>query len=122
MDKFIIALLFTFQISYSQDVLKSSTYKYGHDGMELIINSSAETIIVSTFNAKVTIKKDIAEKIYDLFRFSTLCTGDVLTILGKDAKVIGKFELKKKGRLTSINFYYQTIEWNSGLKETYKKA
>ena len=122
MDKFIIALLFTFQISYSQDVLKSSTYKYGHDGMELIINSSAETIIVSTFNAKVTIKKDIAEKIYDLFRFSTLCTGDVLTVLGKDAKVIGKFELKKKGRLTSINFYYQTIEWNSGLKETYKKA
>lgn len=122
MDKFIIALLFTFQISYSQDVLKASTYKYGHDGMELIINSSAETIIVSTFNAKVTIKKDIAEKIYDLFRFSTLCTGDVLTVLGKDAKVIGKFELKKKGRLTSINFYYQTIEWNSGLKETYKKA
>ena len=122
MYKYIIVLLFTFQISYSQDVSKNSTYKYGHDGMELIINSSSETIIVSTFNAKVTIKKDIAEKIYDLFRFSTLCTGDVLTILGKDAKVIGKFELKKKGRLTSINFYYQTVEWNSGLKETYKKA
>ena len=122
MYKYIIVLLFTFQISYSQDVSKASTYKYGHDGMELIINSSAETIIVSTFNSKVTIKKEIAEKIYDLFRFSTLCTGDILTVLGKDAKVIGKFELKKKGRLTSINFYYQTIEWNSGLKETYKKA
>ena len=122
MYKYILVLLFAFQISYSQDVSKNSTYKHGHDGMELIINSSSETIIVSTFNAKVTIKKEIADKIYDLFRFSTLCTGDILTILGKDAKVIGKFELKKKGRLTSINFYYQTVEWNSGLKETYKKA
>ncbi len=122
MHKLIIVLLFTFQISYSQDVSKTSTYKYGHDGMELIISSSSETIIVSTFNSKVTIKKDIAEKIYDLFRFNTLCTGDILTILGKDAKVIGKFELKKKGRLTSINFYYQSIEWNSGLTEVYKKV
>ena len=122
MDKFIIVLLFAFQISYSQDVPKASTYKYGHDGMELIINNTAETIIVSTFNSKTTIKKEIAEKIYDLFRYSTLCTGDILTVLGKDAKVIGRFELKKKGRLTSINFYYQTIEWNSGLKETYKKV
>ena len=122
MYKFILVLLFAFQISYSQDVSKTSTYKYGHDGMELIISSCSETIIVSTFNSKVTIKKDIADKIYDLFRLNTLCTGDILTVLGKDAKVIGRFELKKKGKLTSINFYYQTIEWNSGLTEIYKKV
>lgn len=122
MNKLLILLLFAFQVSFAQDKLKTSTYKYGHDGMEMIISSKAETIIVSTFNAKSTIKKDIAEKLYDLFRFNTLCTGDILTIKGNDAKVIGRLELKKNGKLTSINFYYQSIEWNTGLKEVYKKA
>ena len=122
MYKFSIVLLFAFQISFSQAISQTSTYKFGHNGMELIINSNTETIIVSTFNSKATIKKDIAEKIYDLFRYNTLCNGDILTILGKDAKVIGKFEVKKKNRLTAINFYYHSIEWNSGLREIYKKA
>jgi len=122
MYKFIILLLFTFHLSYSQNTSKTSIYKYGHDGMEMIISSKAETIIVSTFNAKSTIKKDIAEKLYDMFRFKTLCTGDILTIIGNEAKVIGRLELKKNGKLTSINFYYQSIVWNSGLTEVYKKA
>ncbi len=122
MYKFIILFLFVFQISYSQNASKTNTYKFGHDGMELIISSKAETIIVSTFNAKTAIKKDIAEKLYDLFRFNTLCTGDILTIIGNEAKVIGRLELKKNGKLTSINFYYQSIVWNSGLTEVYKKA
>ena len=83
---------------------------------------SNETIIISTFNSKAAIKEDIAQKLYDQFRNTTLCTGDILTIFGKEAKVIGKCEIKQKGTLTSVNFYYQIIEWKSGLLEIYKKV
>ncbi len=121
MYKFIVVLLFAFQMSFSQDVSKTSTYKVGHDGMELIVSSSKETIIISTFNAKMQIKAEIAQKVFDKFRFNTLCDGDILTIQGTDAKVIGKFEIQKKGKLTAINFYYQTVHWNSGLTEVFYK-
>ena len=123
MNKFFIVIaVFAFQMSFSQGVSKTSTYKFGHDGMELIIKDKNEMIIVSTFNSKMKIKAEIARKIYDRFKNSTLCNGDILTILGDDAKVIGKFEIIKKGKLTSINFYYQSVEWNSGLTEVYKKV
>jgi len=59
MNKFLIFFLFAFQLSFAQVNVKPSTYKYGHDGMEMIISSRAETIKVSTFNAKATIKKTL---------------------------------------------------------------
>ena len=45
-------MLFAFQMSFSQDIAKTSTYKFGHDGMEYIVSSKKETIIISTFNAR----------------------------------------------------------------------
>lgn len=122
MHKFIIVFLFAFQISFAQEASKTSTYKFGHNGIELIYSSKSETVVISTYNSKYTIKEDIAQKVYEKFKNSTLCPGDILTILGKDAKVIGKFEMKQKGKLTSIDFYYHTIEWKTGITETYKKV
>ena len=122
MYKIIILLLLATQISFSQKERKTSTYKYGHNGMELIVNKTNEIIIISTFNSKFNIKQDLANKIYDLFKNTTVCSGDILTILGEEAKVIGKCEIKKKGKLTAVNFYYQSIECPSGLFELYKKV
>lgn len=122
MYKLILFLLLASQISFSQKECKTATYKYGHNGMELVVTDQYETIIVSTFNAKPDLKKDIAQKVYDQFKNSTVCSGDTLTIFGNDAKVIGKCVIKTKGKLTAVNFYYESIEWKSGLLEFYKKA
>jgi len=70
----------------------------------------------------MNIKAEIAQKVYEKFRRNTLCTGDIITIEGNDAKVIGRLEVEKKGKLIAVNFYYQTVLWNSGLTEIYKKA
>ena len=116
-------MLLAFQFSFSQVKSKATTtYTYGHNGIQLIYTGSNETVVVSTFNSKYGIKEEIAQKVYDQFKNKCLCSGDILTILGKDAKVTGKFEIKQKGKLTSINFYYQLVEWNSGLTEVYKKV
>lgn len=122
MYKLIALLLLAIQFSFCQVNPKSSSYKYGHNGMELIVTCTNETIIISTFNSKFSIKEDIALKLYDQFKETTVCSGDTITVLGNDAKVIGKCEIKKKGKLTSVNFYYESIEWKSGLLEFYKKA
>lgn len=121
MYKLIALLLLASQFSFSQGKLKTSTYKYGHNGMELIVTRTNETVIISTFNSKLNLKEDIAQKVYDQYRNTEMCTGDTLTILGIDAKVIGKCDIQKRGKLTAVNFYYETIEWPSGLTELYKK-
>lgn len=38
------------------------TYSYGQNSIEVISTSDEGTIIVSTFNAKMNIRKEIAEK------------------------------------------------------------
>lgn len=44
-----------------------------------------------------------------------------VTICGSDADVTGKCIIKKKDSLTTVDFYYETVEWYSGLKEIFKK-
>ena len=90
--------------------------------MELIVKNNNETIIVSTFNSKNTIKDEIAQKVYDYFKNSQLNSGDTICILGNDAKVTGRCVVIRKEKLTSINFYYEKVEWNNGLIELYKKT
>lgn len=117
-------LLATFQLTVAQTNKKVTTYKYGHNGMELIVTSKKETIIISTFNSKLELKEDIAEKVYNYYKDykedECLTKDHILTINGVDAKVTGKCLVTKKGKLVAIEFYYEKIEWNTGLTELYK--
>lgn len=119
-----IMLLATFQLVSAQSNKKITTYKYGHNGMELIVTSKKETIIISTFNSKLELKEDIAKKVYNYYRDNKedecLTKGHLLIINGADAKVTGKCLVTKKGKLIAVEFYYEKIEWNTGLTELYK--
>jgi hypothetical protein len=119
----ILLLLITFKFVSAQNK-EIATYKYGHNGMELIITSKKETIIISTFNSKLELKQDIAEKVYNYYKENkdneSLTNGHMLTIDGVDAKVTGKCLVTKKGKLIAVEFFYEKIEWNNGLTELYK--
>ena len=119
MTKYVLFLFFVGQISFSQVSL--STYKYGYNGMELIVKKNAETIIISTYNAKKDIKEEIAEKVYQYFKDFVVNSGETISITSNKAKVTGKCFILKKGNLTSLNFHYEKIEWDSGLTELYKR-
>ncbi|WP_298141634.1 hypothetical protein [Flavobacterium sp.] len=120
MYKYLLITLFLAQFSFSQ--VSMTTYKYGYNGMELIVKSKNETIIISTFNSKKAIKDEIAQKVYDHFKNSQINSGDTISIQGNDAKVTGKCFISRKKKLISINFYYEKIEWNNGSIELYKKT
>jgi hypothetical protein len=66
MLKYLLITLFLVQFSFCQ--VSISTYKYGYNGMELIVKSNNETIIISTFNSKKAIKDEIAQKLSIQFR------------------------------------------------------
>ena len=97
------------------------TYRYGHDGIELVSQSKKETIIVSTYNSKMNIREDIAHKVYVMYLADKIVTNKIITINGIDATVTGKCIIRKKNNLTVVDFYYETIQWCSGLLEIYKK-
>jgi hypothetical protein len=114
-------LLLTCSI-FAQENKKVSTYNYGYNGMEYVVMTTNETTIVSTFNSKQQIKAEIASNVYQQMKNGDFKTGDTLVITGNNAKVTGKCYIKKSGKLTSLNFYYEKVEWDNGLTEIYKKA
>ena len=104
------------QISFSQKG-KKEFYKNGQNGIELISQSKSGTVVISTYNAKMTIKDEIAQNFYQKYLKNELKTDATTVIIGKTAKVTGKCKIIKKAKLTSVNFYYEKIEWASGLIE-----
>lgn len=116
-----LILIITSQFLFSQKKQKVTTYNYGHNGMEFIARSSQGTIIISTFNSKMTIREDIARRLFDLYKTNQLNTDTTLTVTGDEACVTGKCVIRKKDNLIAVDFYYESIEWNSGLKEIFKK-
>jgi hypothetical protein len=120
MKKLLLCLLISSSI-YAQESQKTTTYKYGYNGMELIASCKKGTVIISTFNSKEQIKSEIAQKIYSLYLENKVKHNALVTIKGDDADVIGRFTIRKKGTLTAINFYYEKVSWYSGLTEVYKK-
>jgi hypothetical protein len=99
------------------------TYRYGYNGMELIATSSKETIIVSTYNSKLSIKEDIAYKVYQYYwenLRNQVYEPVTVTIEGKDARVTGKCIVVIKGKLTAIEFHFEKIEWPNGIIELYR--
>ncbi len=114
----IVLLLLASQLVFSQKK-PTLTYKYGYNGMELIVKNNNETIIVSTYNSKKAIKDEIALKIYEMYSKKSFFTGDLVTITGNEAKVVGKISIRKKGNLILLDFYYDEIQWQNGLVEAY---
>lgn len=121
MRKVLFSLLIVTCFAFSDGEPKVETYSYGHNGMEFVARSGQGMIIVSTFNSKMTIRQDIAYKIYQLYANDKLTADKKLTVCGDEADVTGKFIIRKKDNLTSLDFYYELVEWKSGLKEIYKK-
>ncbi|RYY68455.1 MAG: hypothetical protein EOO13_12250 [Chitinophagaceae bacterium] len=87
----------------------------------MVARKNSETIIINNFNAKMTIREDIAEKLLALYNGNELITDTNITVVGNEAKVTGKIMIEKKDKLISVNFYYEKVEWNSGLLEVYKE-
>jgi hypothetical protein len=115
----LLLLMVTSSFIFSQN-RTVSTYKYGHNGMELIVKSKAKTIIVSTFNSKKEIKEEVAQRVYDAYKNNQATNGETITINSANAKVIGKLQITQKGKLTALNFFYESIEWNDGFVELYE--
>jgi hypothetical protein len=121
MKKAFFSLLIMICFAFNEGEPKIETYNYGHNGMEFVARSGEGMVIVSTYNSKITIRQDIAYKIYQLYANDKLTTNTKITICGDEADVTGKCIVRKKDNLTSVDFYYELVEWKSGLKEMYKK-
>ena len=119
--KVLFCLLLATQFAVAQQSSKPQTYKFGCNGMEYIATSQKGMVIVSTFNAKSQIRQDIARKIYAMFVENKIKSNTSVTIVGSDAHVLGKCVIRKKDTLTTVNFYYEKVYWNTGLTEVYKK-
>ena len=122
MKKVLFGLLIVTCFAFSKGDSKVATYNYGQNGMELVARSKKGVIIVSTFNSKMTIRQDIARKIYDLYLENKLQSNKKITVEGSEADVTGKCIIRKKNSLTAVDFYYEVVEWDSGLKEIYKNT
>lgn len=121
MRKFIVILLFAAQLVSSQERQIVSIYHFGHNGMEFIAQTKKGMVIISTFNSKMGIREDIASKVYAMYLDNRIESNKKITVNGDEADVTGKCVIKKKNGLVVVDFYYETIEWCSGIKEIYKK-
>lgn len=121
MKKIVLSIFLLTQITFAQDDKKIQTYNHGYNGMELIAKNSKNVVIVSTFNSKPTIREEIAQKVYSLFAENKLQDNTKYTINGDQANVTGKCIIKKRNNLIAVEFYYEKVEWYSGLIEVYKK-
>lgn len=122
MKKVLFGLLIVSCFAFSKGDRDVETYNYGQNGMELVARSKKGVIIVSTFNSKMTIRKEIARKLYDLYLANKLQSNKKITVDGVEADVTGKCFIRKKNTLTAVDFYYEVIDWKSGLKEVYKNT
>lgn len=121
MKKILFVSLAVSCLAFSKVNSKVETYNFGQNGMELVAHSKKGVIIVSTFNSKMTIRQDIARKLYDLYLANKLENNKKITVYGCDAHVTGKCVIRKKKSLTAVDFFYEEVNWNSGLKEVYKR-
>jgi hypothetical protein len=113
-------VLCSFNLVFSQQAKEPQYYKNGQNGIQFIAKNNGGTIIVSNFDAKMTIRQDIAKKVYDYYLKNNLKSNTVITIIGIDAKVTGKCVITKRNKLVNLDFYYHKVEWNNGLVEIHQ--
>lgn len=118
MRKLIFMTVFGTLTGYSQQ--ETSTYAYGHNGIELIAKNKTKTIIISTFNSKPTIKEDIAQKVFERYLNDDLSAQKTIQIETDTAKVSGYCTIRTKNNLTALDFYYEKVIWDNGEIEIYK--
>jgi len=119
MKRLSICIFFFFNLVNSQQKNEIKTYNYGHNSIEIISKQKDSTIIVSTYNAKMDIRKEIAQEILNLYLDKKLKNNKSQIIIGKEASITGDCIITQKGTLTSIEFYYEKVDWNNGLTEYY---
>lgn len=119
MMKFILCAVFAVQFSYSQEINSIQTYANGHNGMELVSRTKDKTIIISTFNAKLEIRENIARLLHGLYMENKLISNSMLSIIGEQAAVTGKCIITVKESLVTVDFYYEKVYWNDGLIEIF---
>ena len=121
MKKVFFSILVMTCFAFSNEEPKVTTYSHGHNGMEYVARNKNGMIIVSTFNAKMSIRQEIATKIYTMYLNHNLESEKTVTVYGDEADVTGRCVIKKKDNLTTVDFYYETVSWCSGHKEIFKK-
>ena len=114
-----ICIFFFINSVIAQQKIEIKTYNYGHNSIEIISKQNDSTIIVSTYNAKMDIRKDIAQEILNLYLDKKLKNNKSQIIIGKEASITGDCVITQKGTLTSIEFYYEKVDWKNGLTEHY---
>lgn len=114
----LLLICFSFPKTYSQ-VNKVTYYKNGQNGIELIYKSKSGTTIISTYNAKVAIKADVAKNLYEFVKKNPNIKDSLIDIKTDQAIVKGCYKASKINNLTTINFHYEHIEWMTGLIEVY---
>lgn len=122
--KFIIAIIFIFifQFNFSQEK-GIEYYSNGQSGIEIISKSQKGLVlIVSTYYAKLKLKDAVAKKFYDYYNINNNIADSIIKIKVDDALVIGKCKVINKDNVTNIGFYYDRIEWDSGLIEEHSKS
>lgn len=122
MKKVLFGLLILTCFAFSKGDTEIQTYNFGQNGMELVARSQKGIVVVSTFHSKMTIRQEIARKLYDLYLANKLQSNKNITVDGIEADVTGKCVIRKKNTLTAVDFYYEVIDWKSGLKEVYKNS
>jgi hypothetical protein len=122
--KFITTIIFIFilQINYSQEK-GIEYYTNGQSGIEIISRSQKGLVlIVSTYYAKLKLKDAVAKKFYDYYNTNNNISDSIIKIKVDEALVIGKCKIVNKENVTNIGFYYDRIEWDSGLIEEHTKS
>jgi hypothetical protein len=117
----IVLFIFALNVAKAQSK-KIEFYKNGQNGIEIISKSKKGiTIIISTYNAKLNIKNEVAQKFLEYYNKNNNISDSIIKLKVKDALVIGKCKLAKKDKVTNAGFYYQRVEWKDGLIEEYQK-
>lgn len=99
---------------------RTEYYKNGQNGIELIAKQHDNTIIVSTYDSRPSLKEAIAKAAFDLYNSKVVLRDKIVTIKTPVAVVTGNCKIRITEKCTNISFYFQKIVWNSGLTEIHE--
>lgn len=99
---------------------RTEYYTVGQNGIELIGKLGAKRIVVSVYDANPLLKEEVAQTLLDLNIKKTLIDDGIIAITTAKAIVTGKCKIKADNKFTNIFFYFQKIQWKSGLTQIHQ--
>ncbi len=112
-EVFPLFVVYIFLLCFCPKSKTVEEYSYGINGIEFYENSSSgKTVIVSSFNSRPAIKNEVAKKLLCYFKEEHPKSNEIIEIIADDAVVNGVLVIKVTGKLTSLEFHYQTVSWN----------